>query len=345
MRLFIILATLGALLASCGKSGVETRKQSFLHKGNLAVNDRRFKDAERFYREAIGLDSNYTEALNNLGIVLEKQGKNAAALKSFNSAVHSDSTFYDAFFNRANLLVDLGQDSLALVDLRHVGGKLSKKAQIAFLVGMAYFHLKQYPEASAAFGQSTKLDSSNAENYINLGTVQFYQGEYGQARENIQQGLAIDPKEANGYNVLGLMDIKDKDFAGAEKDFDEALQRDPENPYFLNNRGYLYLLDNKLEQGFKDITLSMALKPQNAWAYRNKGFYFLKKGENAQALDLLKHAKELDPSLELVNFYLGNAYNALGDRPNACACWKRSADLGEQEGIAAWSKNCGRPSR
>ena len=329
------------VLFSCGQSGINTRKQSFLHKGNLAVKEEMFKEAERFYREAIGLDSNYAEAHNNLGIVLENQGKNEAALISFNTAIRSDSTFYDAYFNRANLLVDMGKDSLALQDLHRIAGQKDKKEQIAALVGMANFHLKQYTQASAAFRQTIQLDSANAEHYINLGTVQFYQGKFENARRNIQHGISINPEEANGYNVLGMMAVKENDTVMAKKYLNRALELDAENPYFLNNRGYLYLQKGELDKGLKDIDESMALKPENPWVYRNKGLYYLKTNDFENALRVFIQAREMDATLELINFYTGNTYAALGNLQLACKYWQQSADLGEMEGKKALLEHCG----
>ena len=69
MKNFIV-AILLLFILSCG-TNTETQKQRFLIRGNEASRQQNFREAVRFYEEAIKLDPCYAPALNNLGIVFD----------------------------------------------------------------------------------------------------------------------------------------------------------------------------------------------------------------------------------------------------------------------------------
>ena len=73
-----------------------TEKQRFLIKGNNKLADQQYRDAHRYYIEAIRLDSCYLEALNNLGTSYYKQGKYETALKYYDCLLYTSPSPRDA---------------------------------------------------------------------------------------------------------------------------------------------------------------------------------------------------------------------------------------------------------
>jgi len=63
------------------------KRLAFMGKGNIYFNMNKLKDAERFYREAIETDPEYSDAWNNLGYVLMKLKRCKEAKEAFKTAL------------------------------------------------------------------------------------------------------------------------------------------------------------------------------------------------------------------------------------------------------------------
>ena len=74
----------------CGEARLNQKKKHFLHKGNLSYKEKMYQDAIRYYREAIGVDSSFAQAYNNLGIVYFKTGKVNEAIIAYNKCIYID---------------------------------------------------------------------------------------------------------------------------------------------------------------------------------------------------------------------------------------------------------------
>ena len=91
-----------------------------------------------------------------------------------------------------------------------------------------------------------------------------------------------------------------------------------------------------MENALSDINLSITLDPYNGWAYRNKGIYYLMTKKYEDALRLLQRAESIDPFIEKIYFYLGDAYYKNGNRKQGCihyatALERNEIDLDEYE--------------
>ncbi len=104
-------------LAGCGDISRSREKKHFVHKGNLAFKEKMYRDAIRYYREAIKIDSNYAQAYNNLCAVYEQTGELDKALTACDKCLAIDSAFADSRFNRAHVLIRLRQYADAWADL------------------------------------------------------------------------------------------------------------------------------------------------------------------------------------------------------------------------------------
>lgn len=340
-RIFIYAPLfLALLLNSCGGIGLERRKQSFLHKGNLAYRDKMYEEALRFYGEAIRLDSCYAVAQHNFGVILQKTGREAEALAHFNAALACDSSLLDAYFSRSTAYLHLGEGQKAIPDLSVLVRQFPDSAIFRFTLGLARFNAGQYAEAGEAFLKALQLDSVHWESWINLGAVRFYQSDLRTSEEAVRKGLAIKPEEANGWNVLGMIALQNCDYSQAAEYLAHGLSLEPDNAYLLNNRAYLYMMEGKMPAALRDLRASLALDPDNAWAYRNMGLYFLLNREYTPAIAQLEQAYLLDSLVQKTQYYLGEAYWHTGRKTDACGSWSKSAGRGEAEGLEALQKYC-----
>lgn len=146
------------------KSLLKGESAGFLiNRAALRFDQGKFNEAETDLRQAIKIDSNNWEALDNLGMVLRKKGKLNEALSSFSQAERNSKKQLDPLRHLASLLTEFDpprwQESMEVYNKILKLEKDEKKLASAY-AGLATAHLalKEYPEAKALLEKSTKLD-------------------------------------------------------------------------------------------------------------------------------------------------------------------------------------------
>ena len=142
MARFSFLFT-AVLLLACSNS-VETRKQRFLIQGNDMISQRDGPQAERFFQEAIKLDSCFADALNNLGTLYYSEKKYDLAISFYDRAVACHPEFTGTYFNRANAFYELNEMYNALKDLDVVASRKPDTSVLYFSRGLVYTKLREY---------------------------------------------------------------------------------------------------------------------------------------------------------------------------------------------------------
>ncbi len=329
-RLLSLIPAVLLILAGCGDIR-ETDKQRFLIRGNEALARQNYRDAMRFYEEAIGIDSCYVPALNNCGIVQFEQQHFTRAIEWFNQALLCDPEDYDAILNRSNAFYEFGEVYRAEDDLLYLKKNYSDSATIHFRLGLVHAKMKDFSTSVVDFTNALELDTAFTEALINRGTTYYYLNELEKAEADLRVALQRDAEQAQAYNTMALIEIKRGNLAGALDLINNALGFEPLDPYFTNNKGYILLLSGQLEEARELIDQSIARDPDNAWAYRNKGRYYHLTGQYKNALRLYDRAARDRDFVELLQTFRGDALLATGEKRQACAAWRQGLEEGELE--------------
>ncbi len=120
-KAFFVLAGLliGALLAACARSQVQTNAQASEHYNRGVENQQQgnFDLAIEEYTEAIALDPQLSDAYVNRGIVYYRQGDFYQAIADFDQAIALDPEHADAYYIRGAAYYHKGDDARAFADL------------------------------------------------------------------------------------------------------------------------------------------------------------------------------------------------------------------------------------
>jgi tetratricopeptide (TPR) repeat protein len=96
---------------------IECRESDLAHNnlGDLLLHEGRIQEAEQEFRQALLLNSDYTEALNSLGVLLFSRGETDSALDLFRRSTRVDPSNALGYFNLGHAYLRLGrlQDSVA----------------------------------------------------------------------------------------------------------------------------------------------------------------------------------------------------------------------------------------
>ncbi|MBO0929669.1 tetratricopeptide repeat protein [Fibrella sp. HMF5036] len=336
LALYIVHCTL--YITSCSDRTGEAAQ--FFLKGNVQLQKREYKEAIRYYTEAIGKKGDFADAYSNRGLAHYRNGDLEAAQADLTKAIQTDATFEPAYLNRADVFLATGQPTDALRDLGQIAKTYKDSTFYQTRLGEAYAGLNNAGQAQSAFDKAILLDPKNAEALTNRAALAFGQKRYADAQADLKQALVIDPNRAETLNNQALLLAQTGQYAQALPFVERALTQQPTQPYYRNNKGYLLLMLNRDAEAKPLIDDALRANDKNAWAHRNLGIYYLRQQQPDKALASLQQAEKLDSSVDQLYSYLGEAQLALGQKAQACATWQRGQQAGDEQAINLINSNC-----
>lgn len=341
---------------------------AFIHfLGTLYQKAGRYNDARDQYLKSVDMDSTYAPALKDLGdlFVLAKQydnaskvylrylelepddiaayvglteslgesGRYAQALQTANKAMALDSTRADvrlayarsALRNRDKALrargadmyislpdsVKLGAEDLVLLagyeidnnkldEARHHLNQATKVdssyADVYFQLGLLSFKNNAPDSAALNFQQAIKRDPKVALYHLNLGVAYFQANQLDQAKPELRRAIALDKRPVMGRVLLGQALVASDSLEAAEAEYQKALALDPKNARALRGLAFTYLRSQSFDKAAETYKAATDADPRNADGWAGLGQSYLGLGDLASAEDAFNKAQSIDPS-------------------------------------------------
>jgi Flp pilus assembly protein TadD len=283
--------------------------------GQLRMQQKRWDEAQNFYREALKRSPDFLEATQGLVEIDFRRRKAAEGLQFLASQISA---------HRNN-------------------------AALYLLQGEFYLRNKQPIDAEHSLSLCVQMDQQNAPGFALLARIQQDMGKTAEAIANYQHAIAIAPKNAALYASLGASLEAQGNWQAAQNAYQQALAIEPGEPLAANNLAYLMLEHN----GNVNVALTLAQTarrglpslPNSAdtlgWAYFQNGAYTM-------AAQQFEEAVKASPSNPTYRYHLGVTYQKLNDPkrarqeleksisldPKAPSAEKASHVLGELSGAA-----------
>jgi len=300
----------------------EIRLQQFLLKGNQHLADGEWAMAEYYYKQAIELDSAFSDALNNLGTTYFRKGRWDEAIFWYDKAIAAKAR-PAWYLNRANAWYENKAYFNAAADVDQVLAVRPDTVPAMVLRGLILARQRQYPEAIDWFSRAIEKDTLNPEHLVNRGTLSYYMRHYEVSMKDLNHALTLAPDNAEALNALAMVHSETGDQVSAFRLITKALEVSPRHPHYLNNRGYIYLRSGKLDLADADITASMVIDPDNPWVYRNRGIEYLEKGDPVSAERMFRQVLASDSTVERAAWYLVESVIRQGRTSDACRLIRR----------------------
>lgn len=339
-RIAGLLLAVGCWLFTAGCSGSSDEAAQFFLKGNLQLQKREYREAIRYYSEALDKKPDFADAYSNRGLAKFRNGDPEGALADYDRAIAADPDFGAAYLNRSEARLETGNSQGSLADLQRIEQEYRDSSFYQVRLGDTYMRLNQPAPAQAAYDRAIQLDPRNVEALTNRGALYFGQKAYEQAEADVRQALQLNPRQDAALNNLSLLLARSGKPAEAMTYVDRALRVQPNQPYYLNNKAYLLLLVNRPAEALPIVQESLRLDKQNAWAHRTLGIYHLRQQQPALALASFRQAEKLDPSVDDLYYYLGQAERESGNQKRACQAWQRGGAIGDERAKQAHQQYC-----
>ena len=210
---------------------VESSKTLQSHALSL-YNDKKYTEAEKYYKLAIEANPKNAYAHNNYAVLLYEQKKDyEGAEEHYKLAIEIDPKFAKAHNNYANLLYNQKKDYEGAEE--HY--KLAIEADPKFAKAhnnyaiLLYDQKKDYEGAEKHYKLAIEADPKFAKAHHNYANLLYYQKkDYEGAEKHYKLAIEIDPKYAFAhYGYANLLYDQKKDYEGAEKHYKLAIEADP----------------------------------------------------------------------------------------------------------------------
>ncbi len=226
----------------------------------------------------------------NLGVINERQGKVAEAVKYYEAAHKLDPKHKATLLNlgRAYRLQDKFDAAIALYEaaLKEPGNEFDVELNNNLTV--AYRLAKKYPEAEATARKVLARTKDNPDAYKNLALIYFDQGNYRLAEFISANAKKLDDKDPGVYNNLGLIYLKLDERRAALGQFQKAVSLNKDFAPSLFNIGAMSLAYRDYEGAEKVLSRATELDPNSyegylayAWALDGQKGRDAKKGLKA----------------------------------------------------------------
>jgi tetratricopeptide (TPR) repeat protein len=355
------------------KHAIESSVKQALNEALTLHRAGRLAEAERLYRQILGIDPCHAHSLHLLGVIAHQCGRHAEALDMISKAIALNDRVADFHCNMGIVLFALGRLQEAVAHYARAitlepGHVLSYNN-----FGNALIELGRPQEAEARLRRAIELKPDYAETHYSLGNILRMTARYEEAIAHYKQSVAGRPDFADAWNNMGAALVERGDFDAARDAFQKAVELDPTRVVYHKNLaltkrfksddpqlavmeelarnvsvpereqidlqfalGKAYADLKQHDRSFQHLRRAIELKPDYAEAHYTLGYALAEQGKLDDAVVYYRRALALAPNANGHN-NLGTTLEKQNKLDDAAAQFRRALELEPQHATAHYN--------
>jgi len=270
----------------------------WLAHNNLGVvmeTEGRIDEAFDHYTQAVRWKPDYVEAHINLGNAWRTRGKLDAAVGEYTEALRLQPTSATADNNLGIALETQGKTPDAIARYTEALRWRPDYPEAHYNLAMALAAQGKSDEATSHFQQALRGKSDSVEARYRFGMTLAAQGRTDDAVAQLEETLRQKPDFAEAhYNLAGQLRTLGRT-AEAIAHLEEAVRWRPDFPEAHNNLGATLAAQGNMPAAIAHLEQALRLQPTYADAHRNLGMAFAADGQTKRAAAELQQALQLNP--------------------------------------------------
>jgi protein O-GlcNAc transferase len=278
------------------------------------------------FQAAIALRPDWYAPRLDLGVSLEKSGKIADAVTSFENAWALNPGDLETGKALVAAQIAAGQSEAAETVLDQLDKTYPDDSELPFHRAISRRAEGFLEESVELFKSAIARGLDAPEAYNNLAVSLFDLNLLDECCAAAKKALEINPDFSSAYNTLGNWASKTGDLDGARNWYLKANQIDPEFAAAVSNAAYVTRLQGHLAESIKLYKKALVINPQLAEAWSGLGLTYQQDNRFSEALAAFDKGLECEPeNWELLN-NKAISYQATGHIDESLATYKSALD-------------------
>ena len=159
------------------------------------------------------------------------------AIEEYNKAIKVDSTYFNAYYNRALAEIQLKHFDEAFADLNKTIYLNSKKIEAYNDRGNVRLKMKDTTGALLDYNIAINIDSKFPSSYYNIGNLNLNKKDYNEAIFQYSKAIELNNKFIDAFLNRGIAKYFLKDFQGSINDYNKVIELNEKYAIVYKNRG------------------------------------------------------------------------------------------------------------
>jgi tetratricopeptide (TPR) repeat protein/predicted AlkP superfamily phosphohydrolase/phosphomutase len=313
-----------------------TRRAAGQQLAQMKVDTGDLRGAERLLREVVAVEPGAADAVNGLGLVLDKQGRTDEARTLYLQAAELDRDAAEPRTNLGNLARRRGQFGEAESWYRQ-----AIEADPYFMgaynnLAMIYQDRDDTKKAIGLYAEALERSPDNPVVMNNLASLYFATGQSEQAKKLWEKAAASDPNYPSPLNNLAGLALAQGDAVIARRHLDRALSINPGYGDAHLNLAAIEFQEGNVKSALAHLDRAAKDPNSSAQALLKIGVYRLSLGDTAGAIRALEEGRGSHPrDIGILNA-LGDAYRRAARPRDALDAWRASLSVNpDQQAVRA----------
>jgi len=165
----------------------------------------RWRDSLTLFERTLSVTSNNALIQNQMGTVLNRQGKHAEAVPYFAEALRIKPDYFHALANMGRVLRQQGKGAEAIGFYQRALKVRPDSVKARMQLALVLVKEEKGDEALQQFYEAMKLAPNDPDIRTNLGLMLARQGKFSEATFQLSEALRLEPGNAESNNNLGLV--------------------------------------------------------------------------------------------------------------------------------------------
>jgi len=276
-----------------------------------------WRDTVGLYKRMLTITPNAIPLLNNLGNVLQSQGKLDEAMGHYRHALQIKPHDADVHNNLGNALQVQGELDEAIRHYRQALRVKPDHVDVLSNLATAFSVLGKLDEAISYFRQALRIAPNSTKAHYNLANMLKEQDKLDEAINHYHQALQVKPDYVEAHNNLGIALQLQGKFDEAINHYRQALKLNPSYVESYYNMGITLRAQGRPDQAIICYRQALQLKPYHVEAHSNLGYTLSAQGKFAEAIKHFRQALQVKPDFAEVHYNLGLALKSQGKLDDA----------------------------
>ena len=204
----------------------------------------------------------------------------------------------------------------------------SRDCEILFFLGMARYRLRQSDAALIAFQSAIQCNPKLLPAHVALAEAYYERSNHGEALAAFDNALGLDPDNVPALRGAASIHLELEHAAAAIPFLERLVAVDPKDAVARSELAAAYFGNGNSEDAEAQYREALRLKPAHPSALLGLGYIYIRRGEEMNAIPLMRKAAAAAPKEYRPRFLLGTAYNHLERYREAVAEFEAALRLG-----------------